>query len=194
MTNLGAYITGRSFPIPMRAQPTLTMDASGTESDELLWCDDDEFVATDDEYIDTSQTSLVSPDQGSEAPATVKQEPVEDLDELEDPVANEHAIRVLEEWAMSMLEEIVDGYDKSKFEFHLASCRKKSDTNRVRKIVWPSKRTPTLKTIGMSFSQTRVSVDLDAAHSRDSQSSRTGTPRAQGRNPDHKEGCVLWRR
>ncbi|KEP54636.1 putative topoisomerase acting in meiosis protein [Rhizoctonia solani 123E] len=123
------------------------MDASETESDELLWCDDDEFMAIDGEYIATSQTSLASPDQSSEALAAVKQEPVEDLDELEDPVANEHAIQVLEEWAMTMLEEIVDGYDKSRFEFRLASCRKKSDTSRVRKIVWPSKRTPTLKTI-----------------------------------------------
>ncbi|KDN50717.1 hypothetical protein RSAG8_01215, partial [Rhizoctonia solani AG-8 WAC10335] len=138
-------------------------------SDELLCCDDDEFefVATDGEYIATSQTSLLSPDTGSEAPATgqaVKQEPVGDSDGFEDPVAkypdrvillrpvsnrslSEHAIQVLEEWAVSMLEGIVDGYDKSRLEFRLGSCRKRSETNRVRKIVWPSKRTPTLKTI-----------------------------------------------
>ncbi|CAE6427164.1 unnamed protein product [Rhizoctonia solani] len=46
-----------------------------------------------------------------------------------------------------MFEEIVNGYDKSKFEFQMVSCRKKTEANRVRRIVWPSKRTPTLKTI-----------------------------------------------
>ncbi|CAE7079835.1 unnamed protein product [Rhizoctonia solani] len=124
------------------------MDEPGTHSDELLWCDDDYLVPTDDDYIATSQTS--SPDQIFEAPTTdraAKQEPVQAPDDLGDPVANEHAIQVLEEWAMSMFEGIVDGYDNSRLEFHLASCRKKSETNRVRKIVWPSKRTPTLKTI-----------------------------------------------
>ncbi|KAH7342004.1 Spo11/DNA topoisomerase VI subunit A [Rhizoctonia solani] len=125
------------------------MDDSGTESDDLLWCDDD-FIATDGKYIATDQLSSLAPDKGSEAPVTdtvVKQEPVEDSEGFGDPVANEHAIQVLEEWAVSMLEGIVDGYDKSKFEFYLGSCRKKSETNRVRRIVWPSKRTPTLKTI-----------------------------------------------
>ncbi|CAE6434409.1 unnamed protein product [Rhizoctonia solani] len=117
--------------------------------DELLWCDDDEFAPTDGDYI---ASSLLSPGKCSQAPATdqaVKQEPVRVPDEVPDPVANEHehAIQVLEEWALSMLEGIVDGYDNSRLEFRLASCRKKSDTNRVRKIVWPSKRTPTLKTI-----------------------------------------------
>ncbi|CAE6457035.1 unnamed protein product [Rhizoctonia solani] len=125
------------------------MDDSGTESDEWLWCDDD-FIATDREHIATDQPSSSPSGKSSEAPVTdkvMKQEPVEHSEGFGDPVANEHAIQVLEEWAMSMLEGIVNGYDNSKFEFHLGSCRKKSETNRVRRIVWPSKRTPTLKTI-----------------------------------------------
>ncbi|KAJ1307298.1 hypothetical protein OPQ81_001408 [Rhizoctonia solani] len=126
------------------------MDDSGTESDELLCCDGDDLVATDKDCTATSQTSLLLSDTNSQAPMTnqaVKQEPVERPDGFEHSVASQHTIQVLEEWAVSMLEEIVNGYDKSRFEFHLASCRKKSDTSRVRRIIWPSKRTPTLKTI-----------------------------------------------
>ncbi|KAF8754395.1 DNA topoisomerase IV alpha subunit [Rhizoctonia solani] len=106
------------------------MDNSGTQSDELLWCDDDdnELVATHEyrEYIARSQSSL-PPDNDLQAPANeqVKQEPVEDLDRLAVPAANQDAIWALEEWAMTMFEEIVNGYDKS--------------TNRVRRIVWPTK-------------------------------------------------------
>ncbi|CAE6519454.1 unnamed protein product [Rhizoctonia solani] len=125
------------------------MSESGTESDELLWCDHDEFIAPSDEVI-ISRASSLPPGRDTEAPAkdqAVKQEPVEDSDGFEDSVANEHAIQVLEEWAASVFEEIANGYEKSRFEFHLGSCRKKSETNRVRRIVWPSKRTPTLKTI-----------------------------------------------
>ncbi|CAE6442608.1 unnamed protein product [Rhizoctonia solani] len=119
------------------------MDNSGTQSDELLWCDDDdnELVATHEyrEYIARSQSSL-PPDNDLQAPANeqVKQEPVEDLDRLAVPAANQDAIWALEEWAMTMFEEIVNGYDKSKFEFQMVSCRKKSETNRVRRIVWPT--------------------------------------------------------
>ncbi|GAB1521713.1 endodeoxyribonuclease [Rhizoctonia solani] len=94
------------------------MDNSGTQSDELLWCDDDdnELVATHEyrEYIARSQSSL-PPDNDLQAPANeqVKQEPVEDLDRLAVPAANQDAIWALEEWAMTMFEEIVNGYDKS---------------------------------------------------------------------------------
>ncbi|KAF8717921.1 Type IIB DNA topoisomerase, partial [Rhizoctonia solani] len=94
------------------------MDNSGTQSDELLWCDDDdnELVATHGyrEYIARSQSSL-PPDNDLQAPANeqVKQEPVEDLDRLAVPAANQDAIWALEDWAMTMFEEIVNGYDKS---------------------------------------------------------------------------------
>ncbi|QRW17710.1 topoisomerase acting in meiosis protein [Rhizoctonia solani] len=92
------------------------MDNSGTQSDELL-----------------CQSSL-PPDNDLQAPANeqVKQEPVEDLDRLTVPAAkylrlcylhaapflkpdssSQDAIWALEEWAMTMFEEIVNGYDKS---------------------------------------------------------------------------------
>ncbi|CCO30335.1 hypothetical protein BN14_04362 [Rhizoctonia solani AG-1 IB] len=61
------------------------MDDSGTESDELLWCGDDEFVATCGEDIATSQSS-VPPHEDPQALA-VKQEPAEDLDGITAPVA-----------------------------------------------------------------------------------------------------------